>query len=193
MIPLALVGMSYREAPSAVSVVTAAEIRAHGYRTIADVLRSLPSFYVTEDRRYSYVGVRGFNRPGDYGARVLLLLDGLRTNDNLYDELNADRDVTARYLRLKVMTGDELSLDWALGYKHTTEQPGDGFSTELRLNRGHDADDVRLTDQALSTTSGAMRSIWSSRGAGGGSTTRYVMAFHPAMVLSRGRIATCRS
>ena len=77
---------SLREAPSAVSVVTAAEIREHGYRTLADVLRSLPSFYVTEDRRYSYVGVRGFNRPGDYGARVLLLLNGLRTNDNLYEQ-----------------------------------------------------------------------------------------------------------
>jgi outer membrane receptor protein involved in Fe transport len=77
---------SLREAPSAVSIVTAAEIREHGYRTLADVLRSLPSFYVTEDRRYSYVGVRGFNRPGDYGARVLLLVDGLRTNDNVYEQ-----------------------------------------------------------------------------------------------------------
>jgi iron complex outermembrane receptor protein len=77
---------SLREAPSAVSIVTAAEIREHGYRTLADVLRSLPSFYVTEDRRYSFVGVRGFNRPGDYGARILLLLDGLRTNDNIYEQ-----------------------------------------------------------------------------------------------------------
>jgi iron complex outermembrane receptor protein len=77
---------SLREAPSAVSVVTAAEIREHGYQTLADVLRSLPSFYVTDDRRYSYVGVRGFNRPGDYGARVLLLLNGLRTNDNLFEQ-----------------------------------------------------------------------------------------------------------
>jgi iron complex outermembrane receptor protein len=75
-----------REAPSAVSVVTAAEIRQHGYRTLADVLRSLPSFYVTEDRRYSYVGVRGYDQPGDYGARVLVLVNGLRTNDNLYEQ-----------------------------------------------------------------------------------------------------------
>jgi outer membrane receptor protein involved in Fe transport len=75
-----------REAPSAVSVVTAAEIRRHGYQTLAAVLRSLPSFYVTDDRHYSYVGVRGFDRPGDYGARVLLLLNGLRTNDNLYEQ-----------------------------------------------------------------------------------------------------------
>ena len=75
-----------REAPSAVSVVTADEIKHHGYRTLADVLRSLPSFYVTYDRNYSYVGVRGFARPGDYSARVLLLVNGLRTNDNIYDQ-----------------------------------------------------------------------------------------------------------
>ena len=81
-----------REAPSAVSVVTAADIRAHGYRTIAEVLRSLPSFYVTEDRRYSFVGVRGFNRPGDYGARILLLLNGLRTNDALYEQAYVGQD-----------------------------------------------------------------------------------------------------
>ncbi len=75
-----------REAPSAVSVVTAEEIRQHGFRTVADVLRSLPSFYVTYDRNYSYVGVRGFARPGDYSSRVLLLVNGLRTNDNIYDQ-----------------------------------------------------------------------------------------------------------
>jgi len=78
-----------------------------------------------------------------------------RTNDNLYDELDAQRDITASYRRLKLMTGDELSLDWTLGYKHITPQPGDGLSTELRVNRGRDADHVLLTDQALSTTSGA--------------------------------------
>lgn len=73
------------QAPSAVTVVTADEIRRHGFRTLADVLRSLQSFYVTDDRNYSYVGVRGFGRPGDYNTRVLLLLDGLRVNDNVYD------------------------------------------------------------------------------------------------------------
>ena len=78
-----------------------------------------------------------------------------RTNDNLYSERDASRDITSSYLRSKLMTGDELSLDWALGYKHTTSQPGDGLSTELRLNRGRDTDHVLLTDQALSTTTGA--------------------------------------
>jgi outer membrane receptor protein involved in Fe transport len=77
-----------------------------------------------------------------------------RTNDNLYNALDADLGVTSRYLRSKLMTGDELSIDWALRYKHATARPGDGLVTELRLNRGHDTDDVRLTDQALSITSG---------------------------------------
>ena len=74
-----------RDVPSFVSVVTAADIREHGYRTLADVLRTLPGFYVSNDRNYSYVGVRGFSRPGDWNSRVLLLLNGLRTNENLYD------------------------------------------------------------------------------------------------------------
>jgi iron complex outermembrane receptor protein len=73
------------EAPSVVMVVTAAEIRRHGYRTLADALRTLPGFYVTYDRNYSYLGVRGFGRPGDYNTRILLLVDGVRTNDNIYD------------------------------------------------------------------------------------------------------------
>ena len=40
---------------------------------------------MTDDRNYSYVGVRGFGRPGDYNTRVLLLVDGFRLNDDIYD------------------------------------------------------------------------------------------------------------
>ena len=48
------------------------------------MLRSVRGFYVTYDRNYSYLGVRGFSRPGDYNARVLLLVDGHRLNDNVF-------------------------------------------------------------------------------------------------------------
>jgi len=73
------------EAPSSVTVVTAADIRTFGWRTLADVLRSVRGFYTTDDRNYTYLGVRGFGRPTDYNNRVLVMLDGHRLNDNIYD------------------------------------------------------------------------------------------------------------
>jgi iron complex outermembrane receptor protein len=74
------------DAPSSVTVVTADEIQKYGYRTLADILKTIPGFFVTNDRNYSSVGVRGFARPGDYNTRILLLVDGHRLNDNVYDE-----------------------------------------------------------------------------------------------------------
>ncbi len=72
------------EAPSAVTVVTREEIQAYGHRTLAEVLRSVRDLYVGYDRNYGYLGVRGFNRPGDFGGRVLLLVDGHRVNEPVF-------------------------------------------------------------------------------------------------------------
>lgn len=74
------------DAPSSVTVITADDIQQHGYRTLADVLQSVRGFFVTDDRNYSSLGVRGFARPGDFNTRILLLVDGHRLNDNIYDE-----------------------------------------------------------------------------------------------------------
>ena len=73
------------EAPSSVTIITANEIKKYGYRTLADILRSVRGFYVTYDRNYYYLGSRGFNRPGDYNIRFLFLVDGHRINDSVYD------------------------------------------------------------------------------------------------------------
>lgn len=79
------------EAPARISIVTADEIRRYGHRTLMDVLNTLPGFQTTYDRNYSYVGVRGFGVPGDYNTRILLLVDGHRVNENLYDGMISDR------------------------------------------------------------------------------------------------------
>ncbi len=74
------------ESPTSATVITAEQIRALGFRTLADVLRSVRGVVVSSDRTYSYLGVRGFSTPGDLNTRVLLLIDGNRVNDTIYDQ-----------------------------------------------------------------------------------------------------------
>ena len=73
------------DAPSSVTIVMRDEIQRFGYRTLGDIIRSVRSFDVTYDRAYSYTGVRGFTSLGDYGSRTLLLIDGHRMNDPIFD------------------------------------------------------------------------------------------------------------
>ncbi len=77
---------SVSEAPASVTIVTADDIRKFGYRTLTDVLGSVRGFYTTLDRAYSYLGIRGVNRPGDFGGRILITINGHRLNDPLYDQ-----------------------------------------------------------------------------------------------------------
>jgi iron complex outermembrane receptor protein len=74
------------EAPASVTIITRDDIRNYGYRSLAELLQSVRGFSVTYDRNYYYAGIRGFNRPGDYGTRLLLLIDGIRINDAIYDQ-----------------------------------------------------------------------------------------------------------
>ncbi|MBT9491172.1 MAG: TonB-dependent receptor [Paucibacter sp.] len=78
------------DSPAAVSIVTAADIRTFGYRTLADVINSMRGLYTTFDRRYEYLGGRGFGAPGDYVGRIMVLIDGSATQDNLYNQAYID-------------------------------------------------------------------------------------------------------
>jgi iron complex outermembrane receptor protein len=101
------------EAPSSVTIVTSDEIRKYGYRSLGDILRSVNGFYVTGDRNYSFLGVRGFNRPGDYNSRVLLLVDGHRLNDNMYDQaaIGADAPLDVDLIdRVEIIRGPSSSI-----------------------------------------------------------------------------------
>lgn len=73
------------DVPSAVTVITRGDIQQYGWRTLAEAVRSVPGFFIHSDRTYDYVGARGFARPQDYNSRVLLLIDGQRTNDAVFD------------------------------------------------------------------------------------------------------------
>lgn len=72
------------QAPASVTVVTADQIKKYGYQTLGDVLESVQGFYVSNDRNYQYLGVRGISL-GDFNSRVLIMVDGHRVNNNLTD------------------------------------------------------------------------------------------------------------
>jgi outer membrane receptor for ferrienterochelin and colicins len=101
------------EAPSSVSIVTSEQIQRYGYRSFGDILASVRGFYLTHDRNYTYVGVRGFARPGDYNTGVLLLIDGHRINDNIYDQALIGREFPVDVdliERIEVVRGSSSSL-----------------------------------------------------------------------------------
>jgi len=72
------------EAPASTTVITSEEIKRYGWRTLGDILKSVPGFYVSYDRNYQFLGARGVNL-GDFNSRILLLVDGHRINNDLTD------------------------------------------------------------------------------------------------------------
>lgn len=152
---------SASEAPASVTVVTADEIQKYGYRNLADILRSVPGFYVTYDRDYTFVGVRGFGRLGDWNSRILVLIDGHRINNNvlgqamLGNEFLVDVDMIER---VEIVFGPSSSLyganaffavinvitrtvkdvkDWELSF-----QTGSFGTNEGRATYGHQFHDL---------------------------------------------------
>ena len=101
------------EAPSSVSFITAEEIALYGYRTLADVLRSVRGMYVTDDRNFSFLGTRGFGKPGDYNSRILLLINGHRVNDNAFGQAEVGAEFgldPAMFARVEIIRGPASSL-----------------------------------------------------------------------------------
>ncbi len=105
---------STRDAAASVTVVTAEEIERFGYRTLDAVLRSVRSFYGSNDRNYAYSGMRGFGRPGDYNNRILLLVDGHAINDNVFGSATVGTElggIDARTVeRIEIVRGPGSSL-----------------------------------------------------------------------------------
>jgi outer membrane receptor protein involved in Fe transport len=74
---------SIEDAPSSVSVISAEELRAFAYPTIAEALRGTRGVSLSNDGIYSSINIRGLGQPNDYGNRVLVLSDGMVLNDNI--------------------------------------------------------------------------------------------------------------
>jgi outer membrane receptor protein involved in Fe transport len=96
------------DAPASISVITAEEIRAFGYLTLADALRGLRGVFSSNDRTYEAIGFEGLSPPGDYTKRVLVLVDGHPYNDIVAGQgyVGHDLDVDlAEVERIEVVRG----------------------------------------------------------------------------------------
>jgi outer membrane receptor for ferrienterochelin and colicins len=101
------------EAPTSVSFITAEDIARYGYRTLADILHGVRGMYVTDDRNFSFLGARGFGKPGDYNSRILLLVNGHRVNDNIFGqaEIGAEFGLDpATFERVEIIRGPASSV-----------------------------------------------------------------------------------
>ncbi|WP_434044727.1 MULTISPECIES: TonB-dependent receptor domain-containing protein [Sorangium] len=70
------------DAPGSVTIIPGQELRAMGYPTVAEALRGVRGLFTTYDGVYTFAGVRGINLPGDFGNRMLTLLNGHSMNDS---------------------------------------------------------------------------------------------------------------
>jgi len=73
------------QSPSTTYVVTSQDIKLYGLRSLGDILATMPGLYLTNDGYFSYIGIRGLGRSGDYNSRLLFLIDGIRANENISD------------------------------------------------------------------------------------------------------------
>jgi iron complex outermembrane receptor protein len=70
-------------APASVFVLSRDDLRAHGFQTLAEALRSVPGLFTYSDGFYQYPGFRGVGLLVDYTVRILVLVDGHPINNSL--------------------------------------------------------------------------------------------------------------
>ncbi len=80
------------EAPSIVEVLTAEDIHTYGWRTLGDAINGLHGVYISNDRQHSTPGVRGFSLTSTSNSRLLVMIDGHRMNENVYDSAYVGRE-----------------------------------------------------------------------------------------------------
>jgi outer membrane receptor for ferrienterochelin and colicins len=100
--------LSVDEAPASVTVITREELQSFGYQSLAEALQAVRGIFLSNDRIYTYLGIRGFSPPGDLNTRIAILWDGHVMNDVWAGQGYAARDLDvdlAEIERIEVIRG----------------------------------------------------------------------------------------
>ena len=97
------------ETPANVSIISRDDIARFGYRTIADALSSLPGFY-NASSQWPALGVRGVAVPGDFGSRVLYMVNGMPIYEPTYGSFFLEYLDIASIDRIEVVRGSGSAL-----------------------------------------------------------------------------------
>ena len=141
------------DAPARISIITGDEIQRYGHRTLVEILNTIPGFQSTNDRNYSLIGNRGLNIQGDYNARILILIDGHRVNENIFDSAVVDRGMIVNVDlidRVEVVRGPASSLYGSSAFfgvvNVITKRGRDTQGTEFSVSaESHNGKQGRLT------------------------------------------------
>jgi outer membrane receptor for ferrienterochelin and colicins len=90
-IPASHIANQISNASSAVSIVTAQDIKEYGYRTLAEILSSMRGLHVPQSYTYSFLGGRGYPS-NEYAGRIIVLIDGYRADDSMFGQAYLGND-----------------------------------------------------------------------------------------------------
>lgn len=94
--------------PSNTTVITGEEIRASGARTVSDILKTKAGIFVTSNSstpQDKTLDIRGFNNGGGNGQRVLVMVDGRKTNSVVASSTDWAQLATENIERIEIVRG----------------------------------------------------------------------------------------
>ncbi|MDD2830031.1 MAG: TonB-dependent receptor [Sulfuricurvum sp.] len=91
-IPASHIANQISNAASAVSIVTAQDIKDYGYQTLGDILGSMRGLHTFQDYSYTFLAGRGYSTPKEYAGRIAVLIDGYRADDSMFGQAYLGND-----------------------------------------------------------------------------------------------------
>jgi outer membrane receptor for ferrienterochelin and colicins len=145
------------ETPANVTVLTRDELKRFGYRSVAEALAALPGVYDAASQ-WPAIGVRGFAVPGDFGSRILTLINGMPIYEATYGSFFIEQIDMESIDRIEFVKGPGSAL-YGSGAVLAV--------VNLITRSGHDAGNKSVAVEVASHDTTKLYGSWGQAGEGG--------------------------